>query len=323
MSNWKRLVHKHLEDQRGAGWARGTLERSVRWLKKFLLWCNSQGLSSPAQVTPAHIAEYRQYLLCVPGRHTKVYTLNSVAQALTVVRQFFYWATLRGHLLMNPTEALVLPRIETHPPQLTVAEVEKLLEVTENGGTPAGLRDRTVLETIYRGGVRRKECLQLLLTDVDLAGRQLRVVGRGGHERTVPIADPLALTLERYLRDSRPKLAKTDVPMLFLSGAGTPYNEGTMGQMIIRVNERSQVRFSAHVLRHACAAHMLEAGADFHQVQQLLGHRHPQSTAHAYADTATAALARKRRTAQWQRPLTNFSSLVDGSDDDWSAILNG
>src|SRR5581483_10745220 len=123
MKGWKFLIRRHLEDRQKAGVSNNTLEATSRWLKKFVAWCAEQGLRSPAEVMAADVERYRQFLLCVPPKNARFYTLHSVDQALRVVRQFFHWAVERRHLLFSPTAELKLPRIDTRMPQLTIEEV--------------------------------------------------------------------------------------------------------------------------------------------------------------------------------------------------------
>lgn len=316
--NWKRLINMHLDDRRTAGIAGGTLEVTARWLKKFLLWCNEQMLVSPAQVKAADVALYRQYLLTNRGTHSKFYKLCSIDQALRVLRQFFHWAVTRHHLLFSPTQDLILPRIETQVPQLTVEEVERLLEAAEKIGTLSRLRNCALVELFYRGGVRRAEALRLKMKDVNLKKRTMRVVNREGHERIVALDERLAVTLERYLLECRPQLLGTRRRQaFFLSNKGTPYTGPCLHQMMWRLSEYTGIRVTAHMLRHACAVHMLAAGADFEDVQKLLGLHSTSGTAR-YADIATAALRRRQPSPQprERRQLHHFLSLVESVEQD-------
>ena len=315
IGQWKRLTKKYVDERRSAGWADATMIATTRWLKKFMLWCGADQELSPVQVTAADIERYRQFLLCTRTSSATFYTLRTVDQALRVLRQFFDWATTQGHLLINPAQDLVLPRIETRIQEWTVEDVQRLLEVAENGGTAAGLRDRALLEVFYRAGVRRRECMGLRMSDLNLEDRQLRVVDLAGQERQVPVEDALAATLERYLRDSRPVMAAEGEEALFVTAAGTPYSEGCLAQMVRRLGERAGRRATAHVLRHACAVHMMAAGETFEDVQRLLG-LSTKNNAATYQQMAMATMTRKRRAPQSQeRPLTNFYSLVEKPED--------
>jgi site-specific recombinase XerD len=258
------------------------------------------------------VEQYRQFLLCVPPKNARFYTLLSVDQALRIVRQFFHWAVERRHLLFSPTAGLKLPRIETRMPKLSVEEVQKAIEAAVN------VRDRAVIETFYRAGVRRAECIRLKLSDLNLKRRQLRVRGRNG-ERFVPIDDELAHTLERYLDGCRPllveKAKRRARSALFLSNVGTRYSIGSLDQMMQRLTARIGFRVSAHILRHTGAVHMIERGVDRDEVQRLLGHS-SRHRVDLYEQAAAAALERKTvpRPLRYARPLTHFSSLIEDVD---------
>lgn len=309
--NWNRLIARFLDVKRQAGWGPGTVEAAARWLKKFLLWCNEHGLMAPAAVTAEHVEQYRQTLLCTRTASSRFYSLCSVDQALRTLRHFFHWATSHQHLLFNPTHNLVLPRIHTRQVARSIEEVEKIMRSAEGGGAAVGLRDRALLEVLYRAGARRREALRLTVADLDLAARQLHVTGHNGR-RTVRIDAELAGVLERYLHTARPLLLGNAVhDALFVSAAGTPYTTHALGQRLKRLSRRVGFSVTTPMLRQACAVHRIEAGADFDDVAQMLGLRH--RSAAAYASIATAAL--RRRSRQGQRPqerrnLTHFLSLT-------------
>jgi integrase/recombinase XerD len=311
--NWKRLIAKYIDELRDAGFSDGTLSVRAMWLKKFLLWCNEQGVRSAPEVTAEHLELYRQFLHCSPAKRARFLSLRTVYQGLCVLRQFFHWATERGHLLFSPAAHLKLPRIEVRLTEVPEADVQRLMDAALNNGSLLGLRDRAICEMFYRAGIRRKELAQIKLADVDLQQRTLRTKNRG-KERSVPLDDVLAHALERYIQDCRPQLAgSVAIDALFISSRSTPYTTFCLSEMLKRFNQRAGLHITTHMLKHACAVHLLAGGAEFDEVQRRLGNISHGSVT-CYLNAATAALQRQPRRTQTQRRLTHFYSLIEEPD---------
>ena len=135
--------------------------------------------------------------------------------------------------------------------------------------TPQSLRDRAMLELLYGGGVRVSELVDLAVEDVSLQQGQMLVRGKGDKERIVPLGQPAIQALTDYLEQGRVRLLrKPNVRQVFLSQRGKPLTRQTIWSMVKQVNHRA----SPHMLRHSCATHMVEHGADLRTVQTLLGH---------------------------------------------------
>jgi len=177
-----------------------------------------------------------------------------------------------GH---NPTEYLESPRLPKRLPRvLTVEEVERLL-AQPRLDTPAGLRDKAMLELLYATGLRVSELVALNVDHIDLEGQFLRCLGKGSRERVVPVAPVACRHVERYLLQARVKLAKDrGEPALFLNQQGRRLSRQGCWK-IIKAYARSaglQKEITPHTLRHSFATHLLENGADLRAVQELLGH---------------------------------------------------
>jgi len=127
---------------------------------------------------------------------------------------------------------------------------------------PLGLRNRALLELVYSAGLRAQEAVGLALADVDFEQELVRVQGKGGKERAVPLGEEAAYRLHRYLEDGRPQLARGAVDAVFLSARGKPLDTSTLRRLLP----------NPHQLRHAFATHLLEGGADLRTIQELLGH---------------------------------------------------
>jgi integrase/recombinase XerD len=254
----------------------------------FIDWCEQRSIVRPDEVTRAILERYRQHVF-VYRRKTDGAPLSFTTQGkrLISVRAFFQWMARQHHLLYNPASELELPRQQQRLPRhiLSVAEVEQVLnacDVSDPHGNPLGLRDRAMLETLYSTGMRRGELTALRIDDVDLARGTVFVrQGKGGKDRVVPIGERACRWIEKYLFHVRPDLVDVDDDgALFLAQHGEGMQAKQLSVIVRNAIERANLeRFhdvhpnaACHLLRHACATHMLENGADIRYIQALLGH---------------------------------------------------
>lgn len=219
----------------------------------------------------------RRYLATLRDRRLSPRT---VARKISSIRAFFGWLAVAGRLPSNPAEGLRLPRRgRTLPRVLTRDEVKRLLESTEHHDW-RGARDQALLETLYSTGARVSELAGLSLGDVDLADGTVLLKGKGRRERLAGLGRPCVEALETYLEALAAARARHDRHAVFLNHRGTRLT----ARSIARVLEKRVVAaglptgVSPHTLRHSFATHMLEAGANLREVQELLGHRSVAST---------------------------------------------
>jgi integrase/recombinase XerC len=156
---------------------------------------------------------------------------------------------------------------------LKPAEAISLLEAPTTSD-PWALRDRAALELLYASGLRVSELCGLDTGDIDLAARRVRVLGKGGKERTVPVGDAAVDSLRAYMRHGRPRMATAADPAVFFNRRGkrlTPRDARAVVEKYRRAVLTGR-RVSPHTLRHSFATHLMEGGADIRAVQELLGH---------------------------------------------------
>ena len=188
------------------------------------------------------------------------------------------------HLLYNPASELLLPRLPRRLPHhiLSIAEVESILNEPDID-TPAGVRDRAMLETLYSSGVRRMELAQSVPLRCGYPGWLThRARGKGGRDRVVPLGERAAAWIDRYLEEVRPMLITgRDEGVCFLTDFGEAFEKNRLGDLVKRYVEASGLKVigSCHLFRHAMATHMLENGADIRYIQAILGHNELQTTA--------------------------------------------
>ena len=251
------------------GLARPTLDSYRRDLEGTARWLAPRG----GRLAVADRAALFDYLA---WRAQQQYAPRSNARLLSALRAFFGWAVRQGLRADDPTALLQPPRLpRSLPKALAESEIEALLAAPDDS-SPEGLRDRAMLELMYACGLRVSELVGLPATGVNLRQGVLRVVGKGGRERLVPLGEEARHWLERYLAQSRPALVgKRTLAPLFL----TPAGEAPTRQQFWHVVKRQAAvagidprRISPHGLRHSFATHLLNHGADLRALQMLLGH---------------------------------------------------
>jgi len=196
---------------------------------------------------------------------------------LSALRSFFGFLAREGKLLVDPAASLVLPKKRRSLPRalLTPKEALKLVESIETK-TPMGHRDRAVVEVLYATGIRNAELRGLTLADFDAEAGTLFVrAGKGGKDRVLPLGPLVTAIVSDYVQIARPKLAKrSGVTSLFVSNHGWPLWPASIVRIVDLAARRAglQKTVRPHRLRHACATHMLQGGADVRHIQRLLGH---------------------------------------------------
>jgi integrase/recombinase XerC len=212
---------------------------------------------------------------------TRGYARASVARKAASVRTFYAWALRRGLVEANPASLLARPRPTSRlPVVLKPVEADRLAEAPE-GTDPILLRDRAILELLYGSGLRVAELCGLDLWDVEPAARRVRVMGKGGKERVVPISDFAARAVDAYLSSGRDALVPDPGPapadedrVLFFNRRRKRMTSRDVRAMMGRYVRRTlgDRKIGPHTLRHSFATHLLEGGADIRTVQDLLGH---------------------------------------------------
>lgn len=222
------------------------------------------------------------------------YEPKSVTRKLSALRTLFGWLKRQGDIPNDPTALLSTARTQRRLPNfLDVEEAAMLVEEPETD-TPAGLRDRAVLEVLYGAGLRVSELTGMDVTDVNLEERQAKVLGKGAKQRMVLLGGKATDAVESYLRHGRPELrAARDGGALFLNKSGGRLTPRSVQKLVRTHAVRSgiETRVHPHTLRHSFATHLLDGGADLRVVQELLGHSSPTTT-EIYTHVTQAAARR-------------------------------
>lgn len=256
------------------GRSANTLAAYRRDLSAFVAWTSERGLRID-EVSSVELDAY------VASMRAGGAAPSSVKRSLVAIRSLYRFRSDEGISETDPSLGVETPRVPAGLPKaLTESEVESLLAAV-GGDDPVARRDRAVLEVLYGTGARISEVCSLGLGDVDLDGGLLRLFGKGSKERVVPIGRWASMALAQWLApEGRGSFVpeewtrRTDADAVFLNQRGGRLGrQGAWG--IVRRHGMAvglADRLSPHVLRHSCATHMLDHGADIRAVQELLGH---------------------------------------------------
>jgi integrase/recombinase XerD len=252
-----------------AGNSANTVEAYLRDLRRLAQFAASKGVSGPADVTRANLRDF-VFLLKDLGLSPA-----TIRRHVSAIRTYFGFVVGEGRLADDPSDRLESPqRWRTLPDTLTVREVEAMLGAPSLD-EPLAWRDRALLELAYGAGLRVSELCGLELNGLLLEEGLVRVFGKGGKERLVPIGRGTIGSVSVYLSVLRPTLDRGRTgSRVLLNVRGEPLSRVGAWGVVKRCAERAgiQKRVTPHTLRHSFATHLLEGGADLRAVQEMLGH---------------------------------------------------
>lgn len=263
------------------GLAKNSLAAYRRDLRRYEQYLRRNGFDDARAVSEATVSQYVDQLKRARDTEGRPrFAPASIARALVAVRSFHRFCVDEGLVETDPSEEVGAPRVpQGLPKALTEPEVDALLGAIE-GDDPRSLRDRAILETLYATGVRISELVGLDREDLDLEDGVLRVMGKGSKERVVPVGRSARQAITEYLMRGRPELERPSTRQvpgdpLLLNARGGRLSRQSCWKLVTTTGERVGIapgKLSPHVLRHSCATHMIEHGADIRVVQELLGH---------------------------------------------------
>lgn len=200
---------------------------------------------------------------------------RSVARHLAALRHFFQFQVKEGNLPQDPAREVEAPRLEhSLPKYLSTGEVDSLL-AQPDPATPAGLRDRAMLELLYATGMRVSELLSVRWEDFEPNLGIVRCIGKGRKERLIPVGKSALRAVEAYVRSGRASFAKKPgVPHMFLNARGGALSRVGFWKILGAYGRRAGIHtaLTPHMIRHSFATHLLERGADLRSIQSMLGH---------------------------------------------------
>lgn len=268
------------------GLAANTLESYSRDLQQYAFYLNATNGRNLVTASNETVERYLRHL------QEQGKSPATVARRLAALKAFYGYLIQESRVERDPTADVATPKQKRSLPKvLSVQEVEKLLR-QPNENTPAGRRDRAMLEVLYASGIRVSELVALDLSDVNLDLGYLRCLGNRAKERMVPMGSVAVRSLEAYLEKGRPALVRSgDSDALFVNHHGRRLTRQGFWKIVKKYAENARIdkRITPHVLRHSFATHLLENGADLRSVQEMLGHA-DISTTQIYTQLAKGRL---------------------------------
>jgi site-specific recombinase XerD len=268
-ASWQEALARFDDWQRARGMGEKTRRAYGVDLRQLAGWAGGRDLR-PGDVTHRDLRRFAAVL----GENGAA--KSTVARKLAAIRTFYRHLVERGDLESNPADLVSSPKKDSYLPRvLKSGEVAQLLERIP-ASSPLDLRDRAMFELAYAAGLRAEELTTLDTTSPDPDAEQVRVEGKGGRTRVVPVGEHAWRALDRYLTRGRPALDSGDSKALFLSKSGRRLSTSDVRRRL-NLQARS-VGLSPHTLRHSFATHLLEGGADLRSIQELLGHARLSTT---------------------------------------------
>lgn len=273
---------RYLQQVRGRSPA--TVRAYGRDVESFLSYCQGNKLTVPAALSRAKVGLYLVQRVSSSSGELGRLSTRSASRAVSALRAFAQYLVAEGKLAENPLLGFKAPKYSRDlPPYLNTDELLQLMDAYRSGDEPEPirLRNTALLHLIYATGIRVSECAALDIGDISPARRQLMVMGKGRKQRMVPYGKAAAEQLERYLKHGRPALLKeTETMACWLNKSGKRLMDRAIRGVLDGAVQRAGLikNISPHKLRHACATHLLEAGADVRMVQDLLGHESISTT---------------------------------------------
>jgi len=266
----------------------------IDWLEK-----EEKNVVESLNLDSISAGQIRNYLYYLNKRGLSKTTAN---RRLAAMKSFFKYAVKQGWLEKNPVSDISLAKIQRRLPHyLDFEEVVRVLE-TPDRTTLSGCRDRAIMETLYSSGLRVQELVSLNLKDINLERGYVKVWGKGGRERLVPLGSQAAAAIENYLHKSRDirRQNRQDGPegALFLNLKGGRLTDRSVRDIVRKYCLQAGTKeiLSPHGFRHSFATHLLDNGADLRVVQELLGHKSISST-QVYTHVSRAKLRKIYRLA--------------------------
>jgi integrase/recombinase XerC len=247
-----------------------TVKNYSHEIAEFIEFARQQGVTQLDQIDRNVLRMYLTWLAAESKAK------SSIARRLSELRSFGKFLVREGTLKANVFDSVSAPTPGKRLPEYLEHDEAEALVTAPDTSTPAGLRDRAILEVMYAAGLRVSELVGLNVDNVDFSRGQVLVWGKGGKERVALLGQPAIHALKAYLRDGRPPLLKgKSSRALFLNQRdGRRLTTRAVGMLLTKYAKRAAVngRVHPHLLRHTFATHLLDGGADLRVVQELLGH---------------------------------------------------
>lgn len=238
-------------------------------LVRYIDYLESLGIKKPEAIEEDMLSEFLKSL------SELLLSPRSIAQNISTLKGFHKFLVGEGIVKTDPTQNVTLPKLpKSLPDVLTQDEVDLVLKQPDTH-LPLGVRDRSILETVYATGVRVSELLSLKQSNINFGDGFVRVFGKGSKERLVPIGRSAISWIKKYQAETRINLAnENSKDVLFLNSRGKPMSRMAIWDIVDKYVRQARIEKAVHphTFRHSFATHLLEGGADLRAVQEMLGH---------------------------------------------------
>ncbi len=277
-------LHQFAEKLELLGYSKRVIADYPAYLRLFFLYLEeNENIRTAEEIKSEHVTAYHAHLQYTKRTDGCYLSTATVRARLQVVKTFFSVMHQEGAVSQDIAGLIKLPRTKQPLPKHvpTEQDMKRLLDsITPTD--PITTRDRALLEVLYATALRSEEVRSLKVDSLDITERTLLVAGKGSRDRVVPVGGWVMPYLLEYLEAARPKLLnpRDPLPLLFLSKNGRKITSANLGDLTRKYCERAgtQSSITPHSFRHACATHLLRAGADIRYVQELLGHAQLSTT---------------------------------------------
>lgn len=295
------FIHIFAEKLELHGYSKRIIADYPAYVRLFFAYCEEhENLNSILDIEPKHITAYHTWLQYKRRENGEYLSTATVRARLQCIKAFYSILFREAVLDKDYAPLIVLPRSKRSLPKHVPSEKEmkQLIDSVEPADTLT-TRDRALLETMYATALRSEEVRTLSVDSLDLTEKTLLVKGKGDRDRIVPVGGWVMPYLLEYLEAARPKLLnhREPSPILFLSKTGRMITAANLGDLIRKYCHRAAIdsNITPHSFRHACATHLLKAGADIRYVQELLGHAQLSTTQiYTKIDISTLKAAHKK-----------------------------
>jgi len=287
-ADWPRLLTQFIAYlTTECGLSENTIDAYRRDLREFVTVLDDRDICAPAAITPLVV---RAYLVRLSERKL---ALSSIARHLVSVKMFLRYLFLVNILAEDIGGLLETPKKWFRLPHTMGQDQIEALLAAPKPGEPFYARDRAILETLYATGMRVSELAGLRIKDINLTVGYVRVFGKGGKERVIPIGRCAIDAIREYMAGLRGSLvdSRSAVEAIFVTRTGLPMDRTNIWRLVSRYAATAGIMglVGPHKLRHSFATHMLEGGADLRIVQELLGHS-SVATTQIYTQVDTSRL---------------------------------
>jgi len=270
------MIDKYCQDMKEKGYRPASIKSYRYILERYENYIESNFNKEIQHAIETELREYHRYLLTRYSRRT-------MSSHMYAIKAFYRYCIKKDIVLLDPTESLeIVPRFNRMPDYVLDEEVVKLFLSQPCEYTYDGIRDKAILEIMYSSGLRRKELIDLKVSDIDLKERTVHIrEGKGGDGRVIPVGKRAIKAIEKYLKVTRPAyLKRQEEDHLFINTRGEKLTGHIITNLFRNHREKSKLtdKITPHSLRHACALHMLRGGAQIIMIQRILGHKRLETT---------------------------------------------